>query len=149
MSPVDAVPGDEVPVSRRWWARAAFAAVLGAAAVPVIVAGLRGALALLAVSVTVAAVTVAALYWFLASRGLLRALSLGLAVVAPLALPVLFVRERVLWVALVSVALVLLALACARAALRRDTEQGMPEYPAAPVHRPFLVMNPRSGVARS
>ncbi|QRE79319.1 diacylglycerol kinase [Rhodococcus ruber] len=143
MSPVDAVPGDHVPTSRRWWARAAFAAVLGAAAVPVIVAGLRGALALLAVSVAVAAVTVAALYWFLATRGLLRALSLGLAVVVPLALPVLFVRERVLWVALVSVALVLLALACARAALRRDT--GMPEYPAPPVHRPFLVMNPRSG----
>jgi len=143
VSPVDAVPGDQVPALRRWWARAAFAAVFCAVALPVIVAGMRGALALLAVSVTVAAVTVAALYWFLATRGLLRALSLGLAVVAPLALPVLFVRERVLWVALVSVALVLLALACARAALHRDT--GMPEYPAPPVHRPFLVMNPRSG----
>lgn len=140
-----AVPGDEVPASRRWWARAAFVAVLCAAVVPVVVAGLRGAVALLAVSVAVAAVTVAALYWFLATRGLARALSLGLAVVAPLALPVLFVRERVLWVALVSVALVLLALLCARAALRRDTELGMPEYPAPPVHRPFLVMNPRSG----
>ncbi|WP_342660326.1 lipid kinase YegS [Rhodococcus ruber] len=145
MNPVDAAPGDQVPASRRWWARAAFVAVLCAAVVPVVVAGLRGAVALLVVSVAVAAVTVAALYWFLATRGLARALSLGLAVIAPLALPVLFVREGVLWVALVSVALVLLALLCARAALRRGSEQGMPEYPAPPVHRPFLVMNPRSG----
>ncbi|MHC6214339.1 diacylglycerol/lipid kinase family protein [Rhodococcus ruber] len=145
MNPVDAAPGDQVPASRRWWARAAFVAVLCAAVVPVVVAGLRGAVALLVASVAVAAVTVAALYWFLATRGLARALSLGLAVVAPLALPVLFVREGVLWVALVSVALVLLALLCARAALRRGSEQGMPEYPAPPVHRPFLVMNPRSG----
>ncbi|OOL33192.1 diacylglycerol kinase [Rhodococcus rhodochrous] len=141
---MDTVPGDEVPPSRTWWARAAFVAVIGAAAVPVIVAGLRGAVALLAVSVAVAVVMVAAAYWFLATRGLLRVLSLGLAVLAPLVLLV-FVREHQLWVVLVSVALVLLALACARAALRPDAVHGMPEYPAAPVRRPFLVMNPRSG----
>ncbi|WP_206024945.1 diacylglycerol kinase family protein [Rhodococcus sp. 14C212] len=140
-----AVPGDEVPPSRTWWARAAFVAVFCAAAVPVIGAGLRGAVALLVVSVAMVVVTFAAAYWFLASRGLLRVLSLTVVVLAPLALLVLFVRERLLWVVLVQTALVLLALVCARAALRRDAEQGMPEYPVGPVRRPFLVMNPRSG----
>ncbi len=57
------------------------------------------------------------------------------------------IRERQLWVVIASGgALVVVAIACARRALRPTRAQSlMPEHPAAPVSRPFLVMNPRSG----
>src|SRR5574340_128506 len=134
-------------VSRRWWARAAFGAALCAAAVPVVDAGLLGAVTFVVVGAIGLVVTVAALYWFLTSRGVLRWFSVVLAVLAPIVVLVLFVRERQLWVAVAACAFALLTVVCARAALRRSTpEQSvMPEFPVTPVQRPFLVMNPRSG----
>jgi diacylglycerol kinase family enzyme len=137
---------DEVPGAARWWARAAGLCVLVAIVLPIAEAGVRGAVLLVVSGVVAVAVTVAAIYWFMSRRGVLRAAALGLAILAPIAVLALYIRERHLWVVVVAGVLVALALMCARAALRiRHDETGQPEYPAAPVNNPFLVMNPRSG----
>lgn len=121
-----------------------FAAV--AAAVPVLIAGVLGTLGLLIVGTGGVVVTVAALYWVLARRGVFRGMALGVAVLAPIVVVVVFVRAQLLWVVLLSCAAVLLAMICARAALRGGS---MPvpatEYPAPPPRHPFLIMNPHSG----
>ncbi|SDU52723.1 diacylglycerol/lipid kinase family protein [Gordonia westfalica] len=141
-----ATPVDERPVSRRWWARAALAAVIVAIILPIAVSGLRALLTLLLVCVICAVVIVVAAYWFLISRGAVRALA---AVVVVLPIPfvaIYLIREGQLWVVIVSAALVVVAIACARRALRPTPAQSlMPEHPAPPVLHPFLVMNPRSG----
>ena len=131
---------------RRWWARVAFVFAVGAAAVPVLFAGLLGTVALLIVGAGGVVVTVAALYWFLTRRGVLRWISLGVAIVAPIVVLTLFIRAHLLWVVLLAYVLALLAVVCARAALRgRRAETTMPEYPAPPAQHPFLIMNPHSG----
>ena len=53
------IPFEEVPQTRRWWARAAFAAVLCAAAVPLVAAGVAGTVALLLTGAGGVVVTVA------------------------------------------------------------------------------------------
>jgi diacylglycerol kinase family enzyme len=109
-------------------------------------AGLRS-LAMLAVGLLAAAVSLAAAYWFLSRRGAARWLSLMLFVAAPVAVIVVYALHSLLWVALVSAAGWLLAGATAREALARDRgEWRMPEYPVRrPARRPFLIMNPKSG----
>ncbi|MET9029043.1 diacylglycerol kinase family protein [Nocardia sp. NPDC004168] len=134
------------PMAGQWWARAAFAAVIAAAVLPLAVAGLLGLLTLLIAVTGGVAVGVAGIYWSLVNRGAVRVASAALAILAPVAVALLFVRERQLWVVLVSGALVAVAVACARRALRNDPgESRLPEFPAAPAQHPFLVMNPRSG----
>jgi diacylglycerol kinase family enzyme len=92
------------------------------------------------------AVFVAAVYWFLARRGVLRWAAAAVAVAAPVVVLVLFIRENLLWVAALSFALALLAGVAGSRALSIDAaDQAMPTYPAPPVQRPFLLMNPRSG----
>lgn len=140
------IPFEEVPQTRRWWARAAFAAVLCAAAVPLVAAGVAGTVALLLTGAGGVVVTVAGIYWFLISRGVLRWCALALAVIAPLVVLFLFVQAGLLWEVMISVGLVFVAVVCARAALREPREGSkMTEYPAPDARRPFLVMNPRSG----
>ncbi|KAF0968767.1 diacylglycerol/lipid kinase family protein [Gordonia sp. YY1] len=137
---------DEEPVSRRWWARAAVAAVIVALLLPVTMSGLRALVLLLLVCIACAVVIVVAIYWFLISRGAIRALAAVVAVIQLPLLAVFLIRERQLWVVIASGALVVVAIACARRALRPTRAQSlMPEHPATPVSRPFLVMNPRSG----
>ena len=76
-------------------------------------------------------VTVAAIYWFLISRGFLRWCALALAVLAPLVLVVLHIQAGLLWEMVLSLALVFVAVVCARAALRERGEgKAMPEHPA-------------------
>ncbi|GAB84522.1 diacylglycerol kinase family protein [Gordonia rubripertincta] len=137
---------DDEPVTRRWWARAAFAAIVIAIVLPVVVSGLRALLTLALVCVIGSVVIIVALYWFLIGRGAIRVLA---AVVAVLPIPVVavyLIREGELWVVIVSAALALTAIACARRALRPARVQSlMPEHPAPPVLHPFVVMNPRSG----
>ncbi|MEV0029528.1 diacylglycerol kinase family protein [Nocardia sp. NPDC050793] len=131
---------------RRWSARAAFVSVGCAVLVPVLFAGLLGTAGLVMVGIGGAVVTVAALYWFLSQRGVLRAAAAVVAVAAPIAVFVMFVRAELLWVVLLSCGLAALALICARIALREDDrDTRMPEYPASPPSRPFLIMNPHSG----
>ncbi|WP_054811867.1 diacylglycerol/lipid kinase family protein [Nocardia arizonensis] len=132
--------------SRRWSARAVFVLAAVAVAVPVLFAGLLGTAGLLLVGIVGMVVTVAAVYWFLARRGLPRAGALVIAVAAPVFVFVLYIRANLLWVVLVSCAVAALALICARFALGGDeSDTGMPEFTVEPPRRPFLIMNPHSG----
>ena len=128
-----------------WLARSAFGAAFAAVAVLVGFAGLRS-LSMVLVGVVGVVVFVAAAYWFLARRGVLRWAAAVVAVAAPIVVLVLYLRAQLVWVALLSLAFAVLAGMAGRAALSvvaRD--QSMPTYPARPVKHPFLVMNPRSG----
>lgn len=132
--------------SRRWWARAAFALAILAAVVPLVSAGLLSTVGLLLVGVGGVVVTVAALYWFLASRGVVRRVSLPIAVLTPIVVLILFIRADLLAVVVASVVLTFLSVLCARAALRgRPSDTAVREVPAPPVRHPVLIMNPHSG----
>lgn len=129
---------------RRWMSRSAFALMIGAAAVLLGFAG-WSSVALVASGAAALCVIAAGGYWFLAYRGARRWLALALAVAAPIAILVLYGLSNLLWVAIVAVALLLLAVACARLALRTGDEKAEPAVPAAPPEHAFLIMNPRSG----
>lgn len=130
---------------RRWLARSAFVLLLAAAAVMIGFAGLRS-VAMIAVGAVGACLLVAGAYWFLAHRGLLRWLAFAVVIVVPIAVLVVFAVNRLLWVGLVSVALVAAAIAVARLALRPlAAPLGMPVRDVPPPKRAFLIMNPRSG----
>jgi diacylglycerol kinase family enzyme len=118
-----------------------------AVVVLVVFAGLRS-FAIVAVVLVGAAVTVAAAYFFLSRRGVVRWVSLAVAVLAPIAVLVIHALAGLLWVAIVAAAAWLLAGVTARLALTgdRSTDWRMPEYPAQPAAaHPFFIMNPRSG----
>ncbi|KZF04564.1 MAG: diacylglycerol kinase family protein [Rhodococcus sp. (in: high G+C Gram-positive bacteria)] len=132
--------------SRRWWARGAFVLAVAAAVVPVLFAGVLGTVALLVVEIGGVVVTVASLYSFLTRRGVLRWITLGVAIATPVIVLAVFVRANLLWVVVLVYVLALAASVCARAALRRSrAETDMPEYPASPAKHPFVIMNPHSG----
>jgi diacylglycerol kinase family enzyme len=131
-------------VPQRWLARLAL--VAAAVLVPPVAAGLRQSITLVLVGLVGLALTMAGAWWALTHKGLVRWLAAAVAVAAPLTVLVLYRRERLLWVVLVAVALVALAVAAGRAALRRDAiPERMREYQVPPPRRPFLIMNPRSG----
>ncbi|MBW5484632.1 diacylglycerol/lipid kinase family protein, partial [Streptomyces bambusae] len=127
-------------------AKARVALLAGAAAfvVMVVFAGLRG-IVLLAVGLAGLAVTAAALWLFLAHRGPVRWIALALALVAPLAVIVSYVRAELLWVVLCASALWGLAVGAGRSALADEGRSRMPGYPARAPQHPVLIMNPRSG----
>lgn len=129
-----------------WLARLSFAVAFSAVAVVAVAAGLRG-LAMLAVGLAAAVVSLMAAFWFLSRHGALRWLSLALFAAAPVAVIVVYALYSLLWVALVAAAGWLLASITARAALAKDRGQWqMPEYPVRePARHPFLIMNPKSG----
>ncbi|MBS9373649.1 diacylglycerol/lipid kinase family protein [Rhodococcus sp. B50] len=129
----------------RWWAWAACVAVIAAIVVPLAEAGLRGVVALLLVAVAGAALAVAGAYWFLTHHGVIRGAALAVTVLAPVVVVVVFAAAGHLWVAVVSVLLVAVAVACGRRALRHARPTPQPVFPAVPVRHPFFVMNPRSG----
>jgi diacylglycerol kinase family enzyme len=132
--------------AQRWLARLSF--VLGGLAVVFVgvFAELRS-LAMLAVGLAGAAVSLAAAFFFLSRRGVLRWLSLAVFILTPIAVIVVFAFRNLLWVAVVAAAVWLLASMTARLALARDhTDWRMPEHPAEPPARhPYLIMNPKSG----
>ena len=131
-------------MSKRWMARLSLVLMLAAAAVLIGFAGLRS-LALVGIGVLGVCVVVAGGYWFLANRGVLRWLSLALVILAPVAILVLFGWKHLIWVAILSVALALVAVAVARVSLDTGGDSAMPTYPASRPQRAFIVMNPRSG----
>jgi diacylglycerol kinase family enzyme len=131
--------------NRRWLARASFALMLAAVALVIAVAGWRS-LTLVLFAVIGACAVLAGAYWFLAHRGLLRWIALALVVAAPVLILVAYAYARLLWVALVAVALMALAGGAGRTALSPSGQDAaMPAAPAARPRRPFLIMNPRSG----
>ena len=131
---------------QRWLARLSF--VLAGAAIVIlgVFAGLRS-LSMLAVGLAAAAVSLASAFFFLSRRGLWRWLSLAVFALAPIAVIVVYAFRGVLWVAIVSAAVWLLASMTGRLALARDlTDWRMPEHPAQPpAQHPYLIMNPNSG----
>jgi diacylglycerol kinase family enzyme len=133
--------------AQRWLARLSLL-LAGSAIVAVgVLAELLKGLTMFAVGLAAAAVSLAAAFGFLSRRGILRWLSLGVFVLAPIAVIVVFAVAGVLWVALVSAAGWLLASVVARLALAPDQpDWRMPERPAQPpARRPYLIMNPKSG----
>jgi diacylglycerol kinase family enzyme len=131
----------------RWLARAAFVLMLASAAVLI---GFperhaRGALATVAIGAVAACLIAAGGYWYLARRGVLRQLALGLVVLVPIAVLVVFAWRHVIWVAVVAVVLLALAVGAARLALTPAAAPGMPFREVPPPARAFLIMNPRSG----
>ena len=142
----DATPVIEGTPTQRWLARLTF--VLAGAAIVILlaVAGLKS-LAMLAVGVAAAVVSLAAAYVFLSRRGLLRWLALAVFVLAPIAVIVVYAFRDLLWVAVLSAAVWLLAGVTARLALAgTQPDWRMPERQAQPPARhPYLIMNPKSG----
>ena len=132
-------------MNKRWLARLSLVLMVAAAAVLIGFAGLRS-LALVGIGVLGVCVVLAGGYWFLANRGVLRWLALALVILAPVAILVLYGWKHLIWVAVLSVALALLAVVTARASLSTGgADTSMPVYPASPPKRAFIVMNPRSG----
>ena len=132
--------------SRRWLARLSFGLAGLAIVILCVFAGLRS-ITMLAVGLASAGVSLAAAFWFLAERGVVRWLSLALLVLSPIAVLVVYAFHSLLWVAAAAAAAWLLAGLTARAALAPDpVEWMMPEYPPEPrAAHPFFIMNPRSG----
>ena len=132
-------------MTARWLARAAFLLVLAAAADMIGFAGLAS-LAMVAVGAAGACLVVAGCYVFLAHRGVLRWLALAVVVLAPVAVLVIFALHRLLWVALVAVALIVLAAGAGRRALApAAASPGMLAREVPPPTHAFVIMNPRSG----
>ena len=131
--------------ARRWLARSSFALMLAAVALLLAVAGWRS-LTLVGLTAVGACAVLAGSYWFLANRGLIRWFALLLVVAAPVLILVAFALRSLLWVAVVSVALMVCAVVAGRTALTGGDENvAMPAAQAARPQRPFLIMNPRSG----
>ena len=132
--------------SQRWLARLSFV-LAGLAIVSLVaVAGLKS-LAMLGVGLAAAAVSLASAYFFLSRRGLWRWLSLAVLIVAPIAVILVYAFRDLLWIAVLSAAVWLLAGMTARLALAgNQADWRMPERPAQPPARhPYLIMNPKSG----
>jgi len=120
---------------------------LAALAVVVLLAfGGRRSIWLLLLTAAAVVVVVAAGFWFLQQRGALRWVALALGAGVTVGVLVLFVVERLLWVAVLAVVLLGAAVLAARTALRPDSSAWeLPVVDVPPARRPFLVMNPRSG----
>ena len=133
----------------RWLARAAFALMFASAGVLIGVAELAG-LAMVAVGAIAVCLIAAGGYWFLAHRGVLRWLAFALVILVPVAVLVVFARHNLIWVAVGSAVLLVLALGAARLALTlvlapAAAGQGVAIREVPPPRRAFLIMNPRSG----
>src|SRR2546421_10762284 len=136
--------GDET-MNARWLARSAFALMLAAAAVLIGFAELAS-LAMVGIGVIGACLILGGAYEFLARRGVLRWLAAAVVIATPIAILVVFALHNLIWVALVSIALMLLAVGAARRALAPSASPpGMPAREVQPPQRAFVIMNPRSG----
>jgi diacylglycerol kinase family enzyme len=132
--------------SQRWLARLSLVFVCLAVVILAVFAGLKS-VAMLAVGLGAAAVSLAAAFFFLSQRGVLRWLSLAVFVLAPITVIVVYTFANLLWVALVSAAAWLLASVTARSALAGgQTDWRMPERPTErSAAHPYVIMNPKSG----
>jgi diacylglycerol kinase family enzyme len=132
--------------SERWLARLSFVLVAVAIVTLLVFAGLRS-IVMAGIGLAAAAVSLAAAYWFLSHRGVTRWLGLVVFALSPLAVIAIYAFAALLWVALLSAALWLLAAVTARLALTvGQPNWRMPERAdPPPAQRPFLIMNPMSG----
>src|SRR5215510_14731879 len=129
----------------RWLARLSFVLMLAAVAVLIGFAELGG-LVMIVTGVIGAVLVVVGVYTFLTHRAVLRWIAAAVVVLTPIAILVLFALHNLIWVALVSGALIVLAAGAARRALTpAAADPGMPAREVEPPKRAFLIMNPRSG----
>src|SRR6185437_5835012 len=98
---------------QHWLARLSFVLV-GLAVVFVAVFAELKSLAMLAVGLVAAALSLASAFFFLSRRGVLRWLALAVFVLTPIAVIVVFALRNLLWVAVVAAAIWLLASITAR-----------------------------------
>ena len=139
------VPG-RATAAQRWLARGAIVAAAASVLVPLLGIGWQASLAVVIVGVVGLGVIGASVWWALTHKGIVRWLAIVLAVLAALAVLILYTSRELVWVVLVAFALQGLAVALGRAALRGDPGPGkVREYDAPPPQRPYLIMNPRSG----
>ncbi|GAA3388326.1 hypothetical protein GCM10020369_34070 [Cryptosporangium minutisporangium] len=130
---------------QRWLARSAFLAAAACLVLPLAVAGVRS-VGLLLIGLGGAALTLAAGWWFLSRRGVLRWVAAGVLLVTPLAVAAWYIRAELLWVVVVTALLWVLALGLGRTALSELPRPAPPaEYDTPSPRHPFLIMNPRSG----
>ncbi|MGW7582080.1 diacylglycerol/lipid kinase family protein [Kitasatospora sp. NPDC054768] len=126
-------------------ARCALLTVAGAVGVLLFALG-EGGLLVLAAGLLGLVVWAAGVWWFLAYRGAVRLFGLLVAIAAPVAVLVFFAHHRLWLTALLLVLVWGIALALARAALRRARpEPPMRGRAATRPLRPVLIMNPKSG----
>lgn len=139
-------PAPETTRAQSWLARLSFALAGLAVLILVVFAELKS-LAILAVGLAGAVVSVVAAFGFLSRRGVVRWFSLAVFIVVPIAVIVIFALVNLLWVAAVSAAAWLASSVTARSALTGEgTDWRMPEYPAQPpASHAYLIMNPKSG----
>ena len=132
--------------AQRWLARLSFVLAGLAIVILLVFAGLKS-VAMVAVGLAGAVVSLASAYVFLSRRGILRWLSLAVFVLAPVAVIAVYAFRDLLWVAIAAAAAWLLASMTARLALAgNQADWRMPERPAQPPARhPYLIMNPKSG----
>ncbi|MFG3257113.1 diacylglycerol/lipid kinase family protein [Streptomyces sp. NPDC048172] len=137
-----AAPGGAVARLLAW---CAVLAAAGAVVVLLLAWG-AGGLVIVAAGLLGLIVCVAGVWWFLAHRGVVRLFGLIVAILAPVAVMVLFTWDGLWLTALLACLCWGVALACARTALRR----ARPDRPgratvARRPKRPVVLMNPRSG----
>jgi diacylglycerol kinase family enzyme len=131
--------------SRRWGARGSLGLAVLAVVVLLAFAG-RRSVWLLLLTAGAAVVALAAGFWFLQQRGVLRWTALAIGVAAPVVVLTVFVSARLLWVAVVAAVLLGASVVAARTAVRPERSAWqMPVVDAPVARRPFVVMNPRSG----
>ena len=139
------LPG-RATVAQRWLARLSLGAAAAAVLVPVMAVGFRASLAVTITGVVGLALTAAGVWWALSHKGPVRWLAAALAALAPIVVLVLYTSRGLLWLVLLALALLVVAVAAGRAALRREAiPEKMREHDAPPPQRPYLIMNPRSG----
>lgn len=144
--PQVADPEPPITSAQSWLARLSFVLAALAVVILVVFAELKS-LAILAVGLAGAVVSVVAAFGFLSRRGVVRWFSLVVFIVVPIAVIVIFAFANLLWVAAVSGAAWLASSVTARSALSSThTDWRMPEYPAQPrASHAYLIMNPKSG----
>jgi len=115
------------------------------AAVLLVSGALRSITALL-LGLAGVAIACAAVWWFLANRGVLRWFALAVLVAAPVFVIVVYIAAGLLWEVVLAVVPAAAAVAAGRATLSSGRLSAGPrEHAAAPRQRPFVIMNPRSG----
>ena len=130
--------------AQRWLARFSLLAIIATVALVIGSAGYTG-LFLVVTGLITATALLAGMYWFLARRGIVRWIGLLVTIGAIVLLIYSYAKADVLVVALISLALMAIAVAAAWAALPVGDQAWMPETPVSGANRPFIVMNPHSG----
>uniref|UniRef100_A0AAU3I154 Diacylglycerol kinase family protein n=1 Tax=Streptomyces sp. NBC_01393 TaxID=2903851 RepID=A0AAU3I154_9ACTN len=129
----------------RLLARLAVLAAIGSLVVLLLALG-EGGLVVVGAGLLGLVVGAAGFWWFVAYRGVVRLFGALLAVLAAVAVLVIFAYDGLWITALVLVLCWGATLACARAALRRSRPERSVRAIAVPRRkRPVLIMNPRSG----